>query len=388
MDHADLISLDMIRQFLKFDTTSDRSNLHLINHVKSFLEGLGFKTWTFFNADQAKANLLASSGPLDRPGIILSGHTDTVPVDGQHWSVDPFDLTVKHNRLYGRGICDMKGFLAIALAFAPMIAKSDLTRPIHFVLSYDEEIGCLGVHSLIQHFEEMVVPPLGCIVGEPSGMDVVTAHKGTVGFEITVGGLEAHTGVAHLGANAVSAAAEIIHYINQIQNRLKLFGPFNSDFAAPNYTVLEPTVIHGGTAINIVPAYCRVEIDVRYLPGESPADYIRECQRYTNANILPMLQSSAPSARILWQELPGCAAFQADRGSDIVSIAQTCTQKSECQSVGWGTEAGYFQNAGIPTVVCGPGSIEQAHKPDEFITIEQVHKCEQFMHRLIKSISI
>lgn len=387
MIQADLKSVELIGQFLRFDTTSDQSNLPLISFARDHLEKYGFTTETLYNADGTKANLLASIGPVDTPGIVLSGHTDTVPVDGQDWSVDPFELTQTNGRLLGRGICDMKGFLAIALSFVPELSRAKLKKPLYFALSYDEEVGCLGVHSLTERLQALTATPMGCIVGEPSGMDVVTAHKGTTGFEITVSGLEAHTGVAHLGANAVTAAAKIVAYISQIQERLKFTGPFNRDFLAPNYTVLEATTISGGTAINIVPASCSFEVDVRYLPGDDPRAYMQECKQFAQQNLLPKLRTIAPEAAIAWKEVPGCAAFSSDPHSDVVKLVQSCAQKNSTHSVGWGTEAGHFQEAGIPTVVCGPGSIEQAHKPDEFITIEQARQCEQFMGRLISFLS-
>lgn len=377
-----LSSLQMIERFISFDTTSRNSNLPLIHFVRDYLRELGVESVLSHDETGAKANLFATLGPSDRPGIILSGHTDVVPVDDQDWSSDPFVLTERNSRIYGRGVTDMKGFLAIALAFAPEFLRRGLKIPIHYAMSYDEEVGCLGVHHLLADMKGRQVQPLACIVGEPSEMQVVRAHKGKIGCHVTVRGQEAHTGVAHIGVNAVEAACEAIAYLKSVARRLRDDGPHDPLFEDPPYTTIQTTMIRGGTAVNIVPGVCSFDFDIRYLPGEDPSDYVREVKAFVDDAVLPEMRAVSSAAGFSWQDVPGCAALATEEDAVVTQLAKTLAQRNNSLKVGFGTEAGYFQDANIPTIVCGPGSIDQAHKPDEFMSLAQLHACEAFMRRL------
>lgn len=377
----------MIERFTSFDTVSRNSNLPLISFVRSHLDSLGVDTHLTFDSTKEKANLLATIGPKDRPGIILSGHTDTVPVDGQAWSSDPFTLISRDDKLFGRGVCDMKGFLAIATGLVPTFLKSPLKAPIHIAMSFDEEVGCLGVHDLIACFGHRVAMPSGCIVGEPSGMDVVRAHKGKIGGHVTVRGHEAHSSAAHLGANAVEAAAEAVAYLKKIQRRFRDEGPFDSQFEAPSYSTLQCCMISGGNAVNTIAGSASFDFDIRHLPEVDPHSYVAECRAYVENAIEPEMKLVSQDCGFSWQEVPGCAALDSPEESDIVKLAKALSGTSRSRKVGFGTEAGYFQKAGIPTVVCGPGSISQAHKPDEFLAMDQVARCIDFLTKLAERMS-
>ena len=355
--------------------------------MRDYLAGFGIESTLTFDDEGRKANLFATIGPADRPGIVLSGHTDVVPVDGQAWSTDPFKLTQRDGKIFGRGVCDMKGFLAIATAAVPELVRRDLSMPIHLAMSYDEEIGCLGVHGMLADLASRSLQPLACFVGEPSEMNVVCAHKGKIGGHVKVRGLESHTGVPHLGTNAVEAAAEAIACFKRIARRLRDEGPYAEDFEAPPYTTIQCTMIRGGTAVNIVAGDCSFDFDVRYLPGHNPYDLVDECKAFVDDHVVPEMRAISPQTGFEWQEIPGCAALNTDDAADVTQLAKNLSLKNSSSKVGFGTEAGHFQEAGIPTVVCGPGSIDQAHKPDEFITLEQVALCEQFIGRLIDHVS-
>lgn len=384
---GDLFSLDMISKFIGFDTTSRESNLSLIQFVRDYLLQLGIASSLTFDAEGRKANLFATIGPNDRPGIILSGHTDIVPVDNQQWATDPFVLAHRDGKIFGRGVCDMKGFLAIATAFAPEFAKRTLKTPIHLAMSFDEEVGCLGVPLLIADLPKRAPNPLACIVGEPSKMGVIRAHKGKIGGHVTVTGLPAHTGVAHQGVNAIEAAAEAIAFLKGIQRRLRDQGPYNPDFEDPSYTTIQCGMINGGTAVNIVAGQCTFDFDIRFLPGENPDSYVNECKEFVARHIEPEMHAISAKTGFKWENVPGAAALNTPRDAYATRLAMDLSGESDSSCVGFGTEAGHFQDAGISTIICGPGSIDQAHKADEFITLEQVAKCERFLWRLIDKVT-
>jgi acetylornithine deacetylase len=380
---GDLISLPMMERFIGFDTVSRNSNLPLIEFVRDHLLDLGFEVSLTHDDEGRKANLLATIGPREVPGIVLSGHTDVVPVNDQAWTSDPFKLTRRDDRFLGRGVVDMKGFLAIATAYAGKLADAALARPVHLAMSYDEEVGCLGVPRLVEDLARRGPRPYACIVGEPSGMELIVAHKGKIGGRVSVTGLAAHSGVAHIGINAVEAASEAVARLKQIGHRLKTQGPFNSGFEEPSYTTIQTCRIEGGTAVNIVPAHCVFDFDIRYLPGEDPRHYVHECKDYVERNVLPGMKVGLAEASFDWVEVPGCLPLNTDEDEEVVDLARILAEASTVTRVGFGTEAGYFQEAGIPTVICGPGDIGQAHKPDEFITLDQIARCENFMKRMI-----
>lgn len=383
---GELFSLDMIEKFIGFDTTSRDSNLPLIDFVRGYLAELGVESVLTFDAERRKANLFATIGPADRPGIVLSGHTDVVPVDDQVWSSDPFNLARRDGKVFGRGVCDMKGFLAIATAFAPEFARRSLKTPIHLAMSFDEEVGCLGVPLLIADLARRGVKPLACIVGEPSEMGVIRAHKGKIGGHVTVTGLPAHSGVAHQGVNAVEAAAEAIAHFKGIQRRLRDQGPYNTEFEAPAYTTIQCCMVNGGTAVNIVAGHCTFDFDIRFLPGENPDSYVEECKAFVARHVEPEMHRVSPQTGFVWEKVPGAAALNTPKEAEVTRLAQELAQRDGSTCVGFGTEAGHFQDAGIPTIICGPGSIDQAHKADEFITLDQVARCENFLWRLMDKV--
>jgi acetylornithine deacetylase len=383
MTQSELFSVEMIERFISFDTTSRNSNLPLIHFVRDHLRSIGVEPVLTYDEDGRKANLFATIGPQDRPGIVLSGHTDVVPVDDQDWTSDPFKLAQRDGKLFGRGVCDMKGFVAIATAFASEFAKRDLKTPIHLAMSYDEEVGCLGVPLLLQDLQARSLSPIACIVGEPSEMGVVRAHKGKIGQHVTVRGHEAHSSQAHIGANAVEAACETVAFLKGIARRLRDQGPHDPGFESPPYTTIQNCMINGGNSVNTVAGLCTFDFDVRFLPGENPHDYINECKTFVEGSVLPEMQAVSKETSFTWENIPGCAALNTEDDDDVTALAKSLSGKNQTHKVGFGTEAGHFQEAGIPTIVCGPGCIEQAHKPDEFLTLEQVALCEKFLWRLM-----
>ena len=384
---APLFSIPMIERFIGFDTTSRNSNLPLVHFVRDYLAPHGIESFLTHDETGLKANLLATIGPKDRPGIVLSGHTDVVPCEDQVWSSDPFRLARLHDRVVGRGVCDMKGFLAIATAFAPIFARRELKTPIHLAMSFDEEVGCLGVPLLLRDLKGRGLSPLACIVGEPSEMGLIRAHKGKIGGHVTVTGLPSHSGVAYLGVNAVEAAGEAIARLKLIQRRLRDDGPHNTDFEDPTYTTIQTCMVQGGTAVNIVAARCTFDFDIRYLPGEDPMDYVNECRGFVETHIEPEMKAVDPDTGFTWEFVPGCAALNTSEDDEVMEMARALSEQNESTCVGFGTEAGHFQDAGIPTFVCGPGGIEQAHKADEFLTHDQVARCEAMMWRLVDRVS-
>lgn len=385
--NAPLFSIPMIEKFISFNTISRNSNLPLIRFVQQYLADLGVESVLTHDASGEKANLFATIGPADRPGIVLSGHTDVVPCEDQDWSSDPFTLTRHEDRVIGRGVCDMKGFLAIATAFAPHFAARELQVPIHLAMSFDEEVGCLGVPLLLEDLRARGITPRACIVGEPSNMGLIRAHKGKIGGHVTVTGLPAHSGVAHLGVNAIDAAAEAIACLKRIQRRLREDGPHNTEFEAPVHTTIQTCMVQGGTAVNIVPAQCVFDFDIRYLPDEDPMDYVEECRSFVAQHIEPEMQSMDPRTGFKWEFVPGCAALNTSESDEVMTLAKDLSGRNSSSCVGFGTEAGHFQEAGIPTFICGPGCIDQAHKADEFLTHDQIALCETFLWRLLDKVS-
>ena len=383
MSESSAASLAMISRFIAFDTTSHKSNLPLIHFVRDELAQQGVPSILTFDDTGTKANLFATLGPADQPGFILSGHTDTVPVEDQSWSTDPFKLVRRGERLFGRGTCDMKSFSAVALALVPEFLARGLKTPIHLALSYDEEIGCIGVRRLIADLATRNLRPLGCIVGEPTAMGIVCAHKGRRTTRVRVRGLEAHSGVPHLGVNAIEAAAEVIAFFKRVGRRLREEGPHDKAFDTPNHATIQTSTIEGGTASNIVAGHCEFDVDIRYLPGQDPSLLLDEGKVFVERDLLPEMRSVSSQAGFVWETGADFTSFSNDEDSQIIELAKKLTGAQRNFKVGFGTEAGLFQEARIPTVVCGPGDIAQAHKPDEFIELAQVKRCENFLRRLM-----
>lgn len=373
-------SIDLIERLIAFDTTSRLSNLALIDHAQAHLEAHGARCRRSYSADGAKANLFATIGPDRDGGYVLSGHTDVVPVDGQDWSSDPFRPERRDGKLYGRGAADMKGFLGAALALAEDIGRAGLKRPIHFALSYDEEVGCAGVSGLIEDLKRAGVRPALAIVGEPTLMKVVGAHKGGTGVRTTCLGREAHSSAPNKGASAVMMAGEFIAALGVLGENLKAERDPRFD---PPYSTLQANVVAGGTAINILARECAIVWECRTLPGRDGAETVRLADRFAQERIVPKYAAAAPGAAIesaITSSYPGLAL---DPDSPAVALARALTGANDVETVAYGTEAGLFQQAGIPAVICGPGSIEQAHKPDEFVELSQIAACETFLRKVV-----
>jgi acetylornithine deacetylase len=376
----------MIERLIAFDTTSRNSNLELIHYIRDYLAGLGVTAELVHDAEGRKANLYATLGPTDRPGIALSGHTDVVPIDHQDWTRDPWLVSEHGGRLYGRGTCDMKSFIAVALAHAPRFLESGLATPVHLCLSYDEEVGCKGVPHLLEFLARQPLRPAMCIVGEPTEMKVITGHKGKTSIRCHVRGKEAHSSLAPYGVNAVNAAARVVGHLADMAARKAAEGPFDADFDVP-YTTVHTGTIEGGTQLNIVPGHCRFEFEFRYLPQDDPDRLLAEVQRYAESELAPAMQAVDPSTGFAWEQMAGFPGLDLAPGAEVIELAKALSGGNATGKVAFGTEAGLFDRNGIPAVVCGPGSIDQAHKPDEFVALEQVALCERFMDRLEERLS-
>jgi acetylornithine deacetylase len=374
--------LDLIDHLISYDTTSRNSNLELIEYIRGYLADLGIDSELVRHEREAKANLYATLGPTDRPGYCLSGHTDVVPVDGQPWSSEPFQVVRRDDRLYGRGTSDMKSFIAVCLALAPEFLQRKIETPLHFAFSYDEEIGCVGVRGLLASLASREIKPKGCIVGEPTLMKVVRAHKGKVSYRCSVHGREAHSSLIDQGVNAVEAAAEAVSYLKGMARRFRDQGPFDEELTPP-YTTVHTGVLNGGTALNIVPLQAQFDFEFRHLPEDDPQALFGELREHIAQHIEPEMHAVDADTGFRFDEISRISGLSVQEDSEIVQLAKALTGANSTGKVSFGTEAGLFQEmAGIPTVVCGPGSIEQAHKPDEFIDLEQVALCEEFLRKL------
>jgi acetylornithine deacetylase len=384
MPGQQMTSVEMIGRLVAFDTTSRESNLALIDFVRDYLDRWRVKSELVFDSARRKANLYATIGPTDVGGVMLSGHSDVVPVDGQDWTSDPFKLETRDGKLYARGSADMKSFIAVALAKVPEFVTRPLAVPIHLALTYDEEVGCLGVRSLITALASRPVKPRLCIIGEPTLMKPVVAHKGSRRLRCHVHGHEAHSSLTHQGVNAIEAAAAVITHINGIARQRRAKGPFDPAFDPP-YTTLQTGLVSGGTAVNIVPNECRFDFEMRHLPDDDPDAIVDDVKRYA-ASLLPEMQAVSAQAGIAFEDTNTVAALSAKPDEEVVQLALALSGANGTGKVSFATEGGFFQKGGIPTVICGPGSIEQAHKADEFIALDQVKQCEDFIDRLIERV--
>jgi len=377
----------MIERLIGFPTVSRDSNLGLIEWVRDYLQTLGAKTRLTYDATGKKANLFATLGDSNKPGLILSGHTDVVPVDGQNWDTDPFIATERGGKLYARGAADMKGFIGIALARAPRFVaalnENRLDAPLHYALSYDEEVGCLGVRGLISDLEQNSIRPAGCVVGEPTSMQPIVAHKGTHRFRCAVHGREAHSSYVTHGVNAIEYAARLVVYIRQIADRLAQIETRDYGFTVP-YSTLSTGLIQGGIAANVIPKDCVFQFDMRTLPSASAEALYQEIRTYAESLAIEMRKTDASAGIDLeWKsQTVGLAASETDA---IVQWAMRLSNIHHVGKVSYGTEAGLFQQIGVPSVICGPGDIAQAHTPNEFVALEQLAQCEAFMDRIIET---
>ncbi len=376
--------LPILERLVGFDTVSDKSNLALISYIEDVLKGYGIASQRIPNEAGDKASLFASIGPTVEGGIGLSGHTDVVPVVGQAWESDPFQLTRKGTRLFGRGSTDMKGFLAVMLAAVPLFQKADLKKPVHLLFSYDEEVGCTGVRPMIEQLGNGLARPDVVLVGEPSTSQVVEAHKGIYSFETTVTGFEAHSSVLHQGVSAIMVAARLVEFLRLKQ--IALMGAETDARFDPPYTSVHVGEIQGGTARNIVARRCSFAFEVRALPGFNGETVAHEMMRFAEAELLPDMQAISKETGIetvLKGEVPGLAA-----SAPAVELGLTVARQNEAFAVSYGTEAGLFELAGVPCVICGPGHIEQAHKPNEFIEEAELVKSLAVMARAARHLSL
>lgn len=376
----DLTTIELLEKLVAFDTTSDRSNLLLIDFIEKYLSQYGVSTLRFKDESGEKANIYATIGPKNKRGIILSGHTDTVPVVGQNWTVDPYKLTQQDDLLYGRGTADMKGFIAAVLAAVPKIISAQLPIPIHLAFSYDEEVGCIGVRSLIRYLSEQPVLPLGCIIGEPTSMRLTLSHKGKFALRVKVTGKACHSGMSPLGVNA-------IHYANRLMMLIEAqsieYSKGKDDRFLIPYTTMQVGVIEGGTALNIVPETCVFDFEIRNVPADDPMVFITELEVVARDLVKEMqLVDQESQIEFEWlTEYPGLSMPATD---PFVQVIIDSLESDEIETISFGTEGGLFQSQlGIPVVVCGPGSMAQGHQPDEFIAIEQLIRCDNFLMNLI-----
>ncbi|MBX2882439.1 MAG: acetylornithine deacetylase [Granulosicoccus sp.] len=373
--------IDRLAELIAFDSTSANSNLELIQFIGEYLERKGIQHRLTFNTEKTKANLWATIGPEEKGGVVLSGHTDVVPVAGQHWQSDPFTLNQRNERLYGRGTCDMKGFIACALAHTETFQQTNLSLPIHFAFSYDEEVGCLGVQNLIRDVEQNLPRPLAVIVGEPTSMKIVGGTKGGRSYLTRIDGVDGHSSLPDLGANAILAASRIIQRLSEIQDRLKSEADPENGFV-PYYSTLDLGTIKGGTASNIIPALCEFHWGFRSLPFQDMDALEDEIRTFISTEIEPDLKAVSAAAGVTTTLTSDVPPLAPDEKSAAEQIVRHISRLNESGRVSYATEAGHFQNAGIPGVIFGPGSIEQAHLPDEYIDISQMHACSDFMLKL------
>ena len=381
-----LTARQILDKLVGFPTVSRESNLALIDWVESYLSDFGIRAHRTWNAEGDKAALFANIGPDAPGGIILSGHTDVVPVDGQSWSSDPFTVTERDGKLYGRGTVDMKGFDALALAAVPLVLSSRVKRPLQIALSYDEEVGCTGAPPMIAEMAQVLPRAAAAIIGEPSMMKTVTGHKGGTGLDVTVHGFEVHSSLMHTGVSAVMEAARLIEWANEqnARNAARTPGPVTALFEPP-WTTIHVGQISGGTANNITARQCRFVLSFRCVPGEDPEDW-RAAFEDRVAEVQVQMQTVRPEARIEVEQDYDVPPLRPEQDGAAEGIARRITGDNGRHMVSYGTEAGQFQAAGYSAVVCGPGDIAQAHQPDEFITVEQFRRGEEFVAKVVEQL--
>lgn len=380
-------TLTILDKLLSFDTVSANPNLNLIQWIESQLVAVGARVNVIKNEAGDKANLYATIGPDNERGVLLSGHTDVVPVTGQQWSVPPFAMTRRDGRVYGRGSADMKGFVACALQAALTAAQRPLKTPLHLGFSYDEEIGCVGVRSMIDLLAIAPYAPLMCIVGEPTDMNVATGHKGKTACHVTCTGRAGHSALAPQALNAIHLATDLIAQIRSLQAELAAYGPQDNEYEVP-YTTLHVSNIHGGVALNIVPDHCAFDLEIRNLSEDNPITVLEQIKARAN-HIVMVARKQAAEAVINFQTFNTYPGLDTDVEASVVRFVRSLSDGNRTFKVAFGTEGGLFsQQLNIPTVVCGPGSMAQGHKPDEFVTIDQLSRCELMMNNLLDRLEI
>jgi acetylornithine deacetylase len=372
--------LELAQSLVRLNTVSANSNLELIHFIRDTLQPLGVRSRLTYNADKTKANLFATLGEGKPGGIILSGHTDTVPWDGQAWSVDPLSATVKDGRLYGRGSADMKAFIAIAVAHAQQFLDSDAPFAVHFAFSYDEEVGCFGVRELIADMRDAGIRPLACIVGEPTSMVPAIAHKGVYRYKCCVRGKEAHSSLTPQSVNAIEMAARLVGKVRDMAEGFERHEPRYEGFDVP-FSTASVGQFHGGIADNVVPRDAEFRYEFRDLPTADAAAMQAEVLAHARA-LEPAMKQVAPDAGFSFETICEVPSFLGSAADPVTRLAQRLSGEPGTTLVAFGTEAGLFKKSGIPTVVCGPGSINQAHQPDEYVSLDQLARCEAFMQGL------
>jgi acetylornithine deacetylase len=376
-----LNTAELLARLVSYDTTSRNSNLELIGFIRDYLDAHGIPYRVSTDATGEKANIHAIIGPQEAGGVALSGHVDTVPVDGQAWSADPFTLRRTDGRLYARGSADMKGFVSACLAAVPDFKAKPLARPLHLFISYDEEVGCQGAQRLIEDLDASGLKPSLCVVGEPSGMQPILAHKGKLNLRVRVRGLPGHSSEPGKGVNAVQAAGEAIAYIAAEARRLAQEGPFQDGFDPPHTTIHVGT-IQGGTILNIIPERCEFIMEWRNIPGDDATRHVQRLRDFVARSIEPAMHAVNRGTGFDFEVLTTMPGLSLDADHQLTAIVKQLTGSNSTGKVSYGTEGGYYQNSGIPTIICGPGHIAQAHQPDEWIAQDQLDACDVFIRRL------
>ena len=378
-------SIQILEKLISFDTVSSNSNLEIISYCEKILKDAGAETTLIKNTEETKANLFATIGPVDQPGIILSGHTDVVPVTNQKWKTNPFKLTEIDNKLYGRGTADMKSFVACALYAASKASSMNLKTPLHFSFSYDEEIGCVGVRSLIEMLKNSPINPLYCIVGEPTSMQVMSGHKGKVNASVLIKGKEAHSALTTKGLNSIYLASEFIQGIQSIQTNLINNSAHDNDFEVP-YTTLQVGKIEGGVAVNIVPSSSSLLFEIRSLHSDDPNLILKDI-KILSEKIVKSHIDKFPDTEIEIKVTSQYPALNTMKNSDVISFLNGLTGNNSVEKVSFGTEGGLFSNElNIQTAICGPGSMNQGHQPDEYIEKVQIDLCDQMLENLLNKL--
>ena len=387
MKHALLDdTLDLLNNLIAFDTRSSESNLMLIEYVQQYLSKHGVESSLVFDETGRKANLYATIGPRDRAGLCLSGHTDVVPAAGQPWTVPPFEMTRGSDRVFGRGTADMKGFIAAVLASVPHFVATCKEVPIHLAFSYDEEVGCRGVRGLLRELAAAPVKPLACIIGEPTSMQVAVAHKGKKAYRCCVKGLAGHSALTHLGVNAVDFAAELVTFLRRTQRDLRTKATLDHDFDPP-YTTIHTGRLNGGIALNVIPDHAQVEFEIRNLPADNADAIVQTITQYADTELVATMRETFAESGIDWEQLVDYPALSDQAAAGwLRELACAAAGRDDVRTLAFGTEGGLFQSIGIPTVVCGPGSIEQGHKADEYVELEQLSRCLSFLGKLSASL--
>lgn len=376
-------TIEWCRKLIAHQSVSMTPNMGLIEEVKAFLDGLGYETLVVRDDSNTKANLYATIGPAVNGGVILSGHSDVVPTEGQNWASDPYEIDIRDDKMYGRGSCDMKGFLACLLAKAEAFKTADLRVPIHLAFTYDEEVGCLGVPSLVEAINNLPQTPAMCIVGEPTEMKVITQHKGKYSARAHFTGRSGHSSLPGEGVNAVEFASEFVVFLRKLGRKCRDEGPHDDEFV-PNHTTFHTGVIKGGTQLNIIPQNCTVDFEFRNLPNDDRNALKAQIFDYLENTLIPEMRETYDDVGVeieVISDMPGLATGDDE---EVTKLVMALTGANTTGKVSFGTEAGVFSALGdIPTVVCGPGNIEQAHKPDEFIELDQLGRCEAFLDKLL-----